>query len=220
MKRIVITGGSGFVGQAVCERLAEAWPGTRVLVPSRHPVNARSVMTLPNVDVVAAQVSDPAALPALLDGADALVHLVAVLHGDEHRFGQVHVQLPRQLAAAARAAGVRRVVHVSALGVAADAPSAYLRSKAAGEAVWREPGQAGAPGPDVRILRPSVIFGTQDRFTNLFAQLLRLFPVMPLAGAQARFQPVWVGDVAAAIVALLQPAPPQARWSRPPAPRC
>ena len=222
MKRIVVTGGSGFVGRAVCELLARTHPGTRVVVPSRHPDAARSVMMLPNVDVVTCQVSDAGALPALLADADALVHLVAVLHGSDTEFDQVHVQLPRQLAAAVRVAGVSRVVHVSALGVATgsatvaasgpangaangatnSAPSAYLRSKSAGEAVWRE------SGLDVRILRPSVVFGTQDRFTNLFAQLLKLFPVLPLAGADARFQPVWVGDVAAAVVSLLVQAGP------------
>jgi len=203
MQRIVVTGGSGFVGRAVCEQLARRWPGARITVPTRHPVHARSVVTLPNVDVLPLQVSDPATLPGLLEGADALVHLIAILHGDERSFGQVHVQLTRQLAAAARAAGVPRVVHVSALGVAADGPSMYLRSKAAGEAVWREAGAGGAL--DVRILRPSVIFGVDDRFTNLFAQLQRLFPVLPLAGADARFQPVWVGDVAAAVLRLLEP---------------
>lgn len=204
MKRIVITGGSGFVGRAVCERLALALPGTRLVVPTRHTgqTHARAVATLPNVDLVQARLSDPAQLPGLLHGADALVHLVAILHGSQQAFEQVHVQLPRQLAAAAREAGVSRVVHVSALGVSADAPSQYLRSKAAGEQVWQQ-AAAEPGGPALRILRPSVIFGQDDRFTNLFARLLRLFPAMPLAGAQARFQPVWVGDVAQAVVALL-----------------
>lgn len=209
MKRIVITGGSGFVGRAVCERLAAALPGTRLVVPTRHTAqrHARTVATLPNVDLVAAQVSDPSQLPGLLQGADALVHLVAILHGSAQAFDQVHVQLPRQLAAAARAAGVQRVVHVSALGVGADAPSQYLRSKALGEQAWQD-AAAQAGGPALRILRPSVIFGQDDRFTNLFARLLRLFPALPLAGAPARFQPVWVGDVAEAVVRLLRDGRP------------
>ena len=203
-QRIVITGGSGFVGRALCERLASTWPGRRLVVPTRHLPNARAVQSLPTVDVLACDVHQPAQLAAVLQGADALVHLVAVLHGDAARFDRVHVALPRTLAAAARAAGIRRVVHVSALGVAADAPSNYLRSKAAGEAVWRQAEQVdGAGGLDVRILRPSVIFGEDDRFTNLFAGLLKLFPLMPLAGTGARFQPVWVGDVAEAIAAVL-----------------
>jgi NADH dehydrogenase len=93
---------------------------------------------------------------------------------------------------------VGRVVHVSALAVALDAPSNYLRSKAAGEAVWRESGLA------VTILRPSVIFGSEDRFTNLFASLMRALPALPLAGAEARFQPVWVDDVADAVLASIE----------------
>ncbi|MDT7837409.1 NAD-dependent epimerase/dehydratase family protein [Aquabacterium sp. OR-4] len=200
-RRIVITGGSGFVGRALCERLAEAWPGCRLVVPTRHLPHARAVQCLPNVELLRCDLNQPAQLAAALQGADALVHLVAVLHGDAARFDRVHVALPRTLAAAVRAAGVRRVVHVSALGVAADAPSNYLRSKAAGEAVWRQAEQVG--DTDVRILRPSVIFGEDDRFTNLFAGLLKLFPLLPLAGTGARFQPVWVGDVAQAIVALV-----------------
>ena len=196
-RRIVVTGGTGFVGRAVCERLVEHDSGCRIVVPTRRLAQGRAVQVLPGVELVRGSVHDPAALAAVLDGADSLVHLVAILHGRDAEFERVHVELPRTLAAACRAAGVRRVVHVSALGVAADAPSAYLRSKAAGEMVWRD------SGLDVTVLRPSVIFGAEDRFTNLFAQLLRVFPLLPLAGADARFQPVWVGDVASAIVAAL-----------------
>ena len=140
-------------------------------------------------------------LARVLAGCEAVVHLVAILHGSEAEFERVHVQLPQRVAAACNAAGVRRVVHVSALGVAPDAPSRYLRSKAAGEQVWRE------SGLDVTVLRPSVIFGARDRFLNLFAQLQALAPFVPLGGAHARFQPVWVEDVAAAVVRCLdQPA--------------
>jgi uncharacterized protein YbjT (DUF2867 family) len=193
--RIVVTGGTGFVGRALCERLVERDPSTRIVVPTRQLPQGRAVQMLPTVDLLRCSVHDPRELAAAFDGADTLVHLVAILHGREADFERVHVELPRRLAAACRAAGVRRVLHVSALGVAPDAPSAYLRSKAAGEAVWRE------SGLDVTVLRPSVIFGAEDRFTNLFARLLRVFPLLPLAGAEARFQPVWVGDVASAIVA-------------------
>ncbi|MFN0182928.1 MAG: complex I NDUFA9 subunit family protein [Aquabacterium sp.] len=201
-RRIVITGGTGFVGRELLARLAGQEPGSELLVPTRRLSAARALAPLPNVVAVAADVHDPQAMAPILEGADALVHLVAVLHGDAARFERVHVALTRQLASGARAAGVARVVHVSALGVAADAPSMYLRSKHAGELAWRDSGLA------VTVLRPSVIFGAEDRFLNLFAQLQRVFPVMPLAGADARFQPVWVGDVAEAIVRALQAMPP------------
>lgn len=205
MRKIVITGGTGFVGRSVCEALAAADAGCRLVVPTRRLANGRAVVTLPTVDLVEADVHSTDQMAALLQGADALVHLVAILHGSADAFDRVHVQLPRSLAAACARAGVRRVVHVSALGVAANAPSDYLRSKAAGEAVWQQ--ALGAAGGDLTILRPSVIFGADDRFTNLFARLQRLFPVLPLAGTQARFQPVWVGDVAQAVLRSLQQRP-------------
>ena len=205
MQKIVITGGTGFVGRSVCEQLAAADAGCRLVVPTRRLANGRTVVTLPTVDLVEADVHSTDEMAALLQGADALVHLVAILHGSADAFDRVHVQLPRSLAAACARAGVRRVVHVSALGVAANAPSDYLRSKAAGEAVWQQ--ALGAAGGDLTILRPSVIFGADDRFTNLFARLQRLLPVLPLAGTQARFQPVWVGDVAQAVLRSLQQRP-------------
>ena len=177
-------------------------------MPTRRRQTGRALAVLPTVDLVECDVHDAKALPALLQGADALVHLVAILHGSADEFDRVHVQLPRKLAAACAAAGVRRVVHVSALGVAAQAPSAYLRSKAGGEAVWQQATQTPA-GLDLTLLRPSVIFGADDRFTNLFVSLQKLFPVLPLAGANARFQPVWVGDVAQAVVNSLVRPPPR-----------
>ena len=198
MKKIVITGGTGFVGRSVCEYLFEQDAGCRLVVPTRRRATGRDLQVLPTVDLAVADVHDAKAITPLLTGADALVHLVAILHGSADDFDRVHVQLPRTLAAACTASGVKRVVHVSALGVASNAPSAYLRSKAAGEAVWQD--WARATGGQLTILRPSVIFGAEDRFTNLFVQLQRLFPVLPLAGTGARFQPVWVGDVARAVV--------------------
>jgi uncharacterized protein YbjT (DUF2867 family) len=201
MNRIVVLGGSGFVGRALCRRLAARWPALRVLVPTRRLPHAKALRTLPTVDIVPADVNDPAALPALLAGADAVVNLVAILHGSEEAFEQAHVVLPRHLAAASRAAGVGRMVHVSALGVASDAPSMYLRSKARGEQVLRD---GGLP---LSLLRPSVIFGAEDRFLNLFAELQALAPVLPLAGSSARFQPVWVEDVAEALVRVLAATP-------------
>ena len=198
-RRIVVTGGTGFVGQAVCERLVErsGGAGGRILVPTRRRRAGLAIQSLPTVEVIVTDVHDPRALDRLLPGCDAVVHLVAILHGSAADFQRVHVDLPRTLAAACARAGVRRIVHVSALGVAPQAPSHYLRSKAAGERVWLD------AGLDVTVLRPSVIFGARDRFLNLFARLLALAPVVPLGGAQARFQPVWVEDVAEAAVRCL-----------------
>jgi len=196
VKRILVLGGSGFIGSHVCEKVSQLH--CRVTVPTRRRVNARSVQSLPLVDVIEADIHDEAALTRLADGHDAVVNLVAILHGNVAAFDHVHVALVQKLARACQTAGVRRVVHVSALGAAPDAPSLYQRSKAKGEAVWA------ASGLECTMVRPSVVFGAQDRFLNMFARLQSVFPVVPLAGADARFQPVWVQDVANAIVLLLQ----------------
>jgi uncharacterized protein YbjT (DUF2867 family) len=208
MKKILVLGGTGFVGSHVCQKLATL--PLRITLPTRRPENAKHLQMLPTVDVLVADVHDEAALARLVVGHDAVVNLIAILHGTEAAFNRVHVELPQKLARACQAAGVRRVVHVSALGAALDAPSMYQRSKARGEqaltAAVPTAIQAGVqPGPlDVTLLRPSVIFGAEDKFLNVFAKLQQIFPVIPLAGADTRFQPVWVQDVAEAIVYCLQ----------------
>jgi uncharacterized protein YbjT (DUF2867 family) len=197
MEQLLLLGGTGFVGRNVCEALARAAPALRVVVPSRRPERAKHLAPLPAVRTVRADVHDKTQLEALLDGCDAVVNLVAILHGSATAFERTHVELPRKLASACRARGVTRLVHVSALGADANGPSRYLRSKGRGETVLQD------AGLQLSILRPSVIFGADDRFLNLFARLQAFFPVLPLAGAKARFQPVWVGDVAEAIVRCL-----------------
>jgi NADH dehydrogenase len=205
MKNVFVLGGSGFVGAHVCEKLVrEGW---HVTVPSRRRNNARNVMHLPGLTILEVNVHDEAALTAAVAGHDSVVNLVAILHGSPAAFDKVHVVLPQKLARACRASAVKQLVHVSALGADDNrpgiAPSEYLRSKGRGEAVLMHP----AEGPNpfaVTVLRPSVIFGAGDKFLNLFAKLQRIFPVMPLAGAGARFQPVWVEDVAGAVVASLK----------------
>lgn len=197
-RRILLLGGTGFVGRSVCERLVERDADTRITVATRRMAHAKAVQFLPTVDPIACDVHDDAQLARLVAGHDAVINLVAILHGRPADFERVHVALARRLAAACAAGGVTRVLHVSALGVSADAPSDYLRSKAQAEAVLRD-----AP-LGLSVLRPSVIFGAGDRFMNLFAALQAVAPLMPLAGADARFQPVWVEDVSEALLRCLE----------------
>jgi len=198
MKNVLVLGGTGFVGRHVCEALNRA--GIYVTVATRR-LPARSVQMLPFVTVVQADVHDPQALTALVHGHDAVVNLVAILHGDRASFDKVHVQLPRQIAHACVQAGVRRLLHVSALGADQQGPSLYQRSKAQGEAALQS---EVVHGLQLTVLRPGVIFGADDAFINLFASLQAIAPVVPLAGARTRFQPVWVQDVAQAILHALQ----------------
>ncbi len=207
MKKVLILGGSGFVGLHVCEKLvAHEW---HLTVLTRRMANAQNLLTLPNLTLLEVDVHDEAALTHALAGHDAVVNLVAILQGDQAQFDRVHLELPKKLARACKAAGVRKLVHLSALGANADnpqaAPSMYLRSKGAGEAALIEAAGAGLNSAfELALLRPSVIFGAEDKFLNVFAELQRVLPVMPLAGAHARFQPVWVEDVAAAVVSCLE----------------
>lgn len=196
MEKILILGGTGFVGQHVCEKLNRLQ--CRVTVATRRLDNARHLQVLPLVDVVEINVHDSMSLAPLLAGHDAVVNLVGILHGSEADFEKAHVQLPLELARACEASGVRRIIHISALGASLDSASMYQRSKARGEAVLL------SAGLDVTVLRPSVMFGAEDKFLNTFARLQQMFPVIPLAGSQARFQPVWVEDVASAVVECLQ----------------
>lgn len=196
MKKILILGGTGFVGRHLCEKLAGLpW---RVTVVTRRRASAKHLQMLPMVDITEVSSHDTAALTPLLAEHDAVVNLVAILHGTEAAFEKAHVQLPLELARACDAVGQRRIVHISALGASLDAPSMYQRSKARGEAVLL------GSGLDVSVLRPSVIFGSEDKFLNTFASLQQMLPVIPLAGSSARFQPVWVEDVATAIVKCLE----------------
>lgn len=199
MRTTLLVGGSGFIGSAIARRLAAR--GERVVIPSRRRERARALILLPGVEVVEADVHDQAQLARLAAGADAAISLVGILHGDAgtpygRRFREAHVDLPRKLAAACATAGVPRLLHASALGAAADAPSMYLRSKADGEKALFD-----AAGPvAVTVFRPSVVFGRDDRFLNLFAQLQTHAPCVPVGRPQARLQPVHVEDVAQAFV--------------------
>jgi NADH dehydrogenase len=198
LKKVLLVGGSGFVGSWIANRLGER--GIRVTIPTRRRENARPLILLPMVDMVEANIHDPQQLDTLMQGQDAVINLVGILHDADSRlpygkgFAAAHVELPKKILAAMRQTGVRRLVHMSALRAAADGPSEYLRSKGEGEAAVR----AAMGELDITVFRPSVIFGPGDAFLNTFAKLLNLFPVFPLGGGAARFQPVYVADVAAA----------------------
>ena len=199
IESVCVIGGSGFLGRHVVQRLAAA--GICVRVPTRRRERAKRLIVLPTADVLNADVHDPATLNRLVEGSDAVINMAGILH--ERRKGdfvRVHTELPRRLVDACREQNVRRLIHVSALKAAHDAPSEYLRSKAGGEQQVRV---AHASAIHTTIFRPSVIFGRDDRFLNLFAQLARALPVIMLASPRARFQPVHVDDVAHAIVASL-----------------
>lgn len=198
LTEICIIGGTGFVGRHLCQQLAAR--GYRIRVPTRDRERAKPLILLPTVDVVVVDVQDPVALAAFVKGSDAVINLVGVLHEARGRrgFNAAHVALARNVVASCSAGNVGRLLHMSALAAAPDAPSAYLRSKGEAERIVAE------SGLDVTVFRPSVIFGPDDSFLNLFACLARLLPVLVLASPGARFQPVYVEDVAAAFVRALE----------------
>ena len=187
---VCVLGGSGFVGRYVCNQLVER--GYRVTVPSRDRERAKELLPLPTVDVFTADVHDPAVLDRAFRGCGAVINLVGVLHDGRRKasFREAHVELARKVVDACRRHGVQRLIHMSALNAAPEAESEYLRSKGEAEAIVR------GSGLDYTIFRPSVIFGREDRFLNLFAKIVRYSPVVFLGSPNARFQPVYVEDVA------------------------
>jgi NADH dehydrogenase len=203
-RNVLVVGGSGFIGRHLVAALAAA--GMRVTVPARRRERAKHLILLPTVDVVQTDVTGPGVLERLCAGKDAVYNLVGILHGRVGRpdergpndygpdFARMHVELPQAIIAACRASGARRVLHVSAIGASPEAPSEYLRSKGIGEKAL-----LAAEDLDVTIFRPSVVFGPEDRFLNRFAALARLLPVFGVPCPEAKFQPVYVGDVARAL---------------------
>ena len=222
IERICILGGSGFVGTQLVSQLAAR--GLTVRVLSHRRETAKELILLPTVEVIEADVHDQQELIRQFRGMDAVINLVGILHernvgradlpsarrGD---FQKVHIELTRKIIHACGESGVRRLLHMSALGANPNSRSAYQRSKGIAEALVREAGMhhvehenwyLNGPkfihgyGLDVTVFRPSVIFGRGDAFLSMFARLLKIFPVLPLAGAATRFAPVHVQDVARA----------------------
>jgi NADH dehydrogenase len=203
IKRVTVFGGSGFIGRHLVQRLARA--GVRVTVAVRSPRHADFLR--PRGDVgqiapVAADILDEAAVAAAVAGADGVVNLVGIMYPrGRYGFDAVHAEGAEIVAKATAAAGVPRLVQISAIGADAGSPSAYARSKAAGEAAVR------AAFPQATILRPSVLFGPEDDFFNRFAAMARMSPALPMfGGGEVKYQPVYVGDVADAIVKSLTDA--------------
>jgi NADH dehydrogenase len=195
---VCIVGGTGFVGRSIADQACAR--GLRVRVVTRYGPKAAKLIVLPTVEVEVANVHDEEALVHAFADMDAVINLVGILHPNRRQtFGEAHAELPRKIAHACHAAGVLHLVHMSALGASENGPSEYLRSKGKGETAVRQ--DAGIL--PYTIFRPSVLFGEGDRFLNLFAKLARLSPMLPLAGANARFQPIWVEDVARCFVAAL-----------------
>lgn len=205
IKNVLLIGGSGFVGGWIANRLSEQ--GLRVTIPTRRRDNSKALILLPTVDMVEADVNDPQALAALMQGQDAVINLVGILHGKPAAsgarygadFARAHVELPKKIVSACTATGVSRLLHMSALGADRDAPSMYLRSKADGEAAACSSAAVGTT-----IFRPAVVFGEGDHFLNMFVSLQKMLPVIPLGGADAKFQPVFVGDVVTAYLHALE----------------
>jgi uncharacterized protein YbjT (DUF2867 family) len=195
-------GGTGFIGRYVVERLADR--GARILVISRSPSShGRYLQPLGAVDQIVVQsvdLSSEAALRRAVSGAAGVINLIGILYETgRQQFAEIQGALPGRIAAAARAEGVPRMVQISAIGADRGSASTYARSKAEGERRVRE------TFPDATILRPSIVIGPEDGFFNRFAGLARMLPALPLiGGGRTRFQPVYVGDVAQAVIAALE----------------
>jgi NADH dehydrogenase len=194
-KLIVLLGGGGFLGTHVAQELLSR--GARLRIACRHPKHAYRIKALGNlgqVQFLRADITDTAILPALVAGAHAVVNLVGAFKGD---LNAVHVVGPAALATAAKAAGASAFVHVSANGADAASAVSYARTKAEGEAAVL------AAFPGATVLRPSIVFGSDDNFINMFARLISNLPVIPVFGPEAKLQPVFVDDTAAALAAAL-----------------
>ena len=202
-RNVLVIGGTGFIGSHLIAKLVDA--ECRVTVPTRRESRAMHLQLLPDVEqVIQADIHDDAVLDRLVRGHDAVINLVGILHGKQGTpygsdFARAHVALPKRIVDACARHGVHRYLHMSALGADRNGPSMSQRSTADGEV-------AAFSRPEIvtTVFRPSVVFGDKDRFLNLFASLQRMLPLMLLAHAGAKFQPVYVEDVAQAFVIALR----------------
>jgi NADH dehydrogenase len=198
--KILLIGGSGFIGQQIATRLSAL--GYAVLMPTRKAAYAKELWVLPNLQVIEANIHDPAVLADLcqrLGPHGVVINLVGILHdktGSPYGPGFLknHVELTKKIIAAMSAANLKRYIHMSALGANSAGASMYQRSKGDAENLVK------SSDLDWTIFRPSVVFGEKDKFINLFASLQKFAPVLPLGGASVKFQPVYVSDVAQAFV--------------------
>ncbi|PHV13067.1 complex I NDUFA9 subunit family protein [Chitinimonas sp. BJB300] len=195
--RILVIGGTGFIGCSLVERLAAR--GHTVTLPCRNREKVREdLIPLPGVTVLDADVHNPKILAELMVGHAVVINLVGILHGSRAQFHRAHVELTEKIMAAMQQAGVRRYLHMSSLGANTTGPSHYLQTKGEAEAKVRN------SDLDWTIFRPAVVFGSGICFLSKFASLVKMAPLIPLAGASARMQPVWVEDVSRAFVRALE----------------
>jgi uncharacterized protein YbjT (DUF2867 family) len=199
MKIVSILGGSGFVGHAIVRQLSEAGYCVKVLTRNCH--KAKHLTKINNVQVIECNVLSDNALKQSIQSSGAVINLVGILHeSNKVSFESIHADLPKRLAEICESLGIPRLIHMSALQASGQAPSNYLRSKAKGEQYIAEHNRT----LNITIFKPSVIFGPCDNFINLFAKLIRFLPVIAIAKPNAKFQPVYVEDVASAFVQALE----------------
>jgi uncharacterized protein YbjT (DUF2867 family) len=221
-KTVLVTGGTGFIGGCVVAKLVSQ--GHHVIVPTRRLASAKHLLTLPTVELLETPMKSANELAPIMSRVDAVINLIGILHGRPGKkpdldlnndprykeavdpygpdFGAVHVELPKALAELALRSGAKRMIQVSAYGThlpRAKLPSMYLRSKAAGERAV-----LGLLGMSTTVVRPSVVFGAGDKFLNMFAKMQLVAPFVPLARSGCKFQPVFVEDLATAIVNALE----------------
>lgn len=194
LKKVVVFGGSGFVGRILAQELSK--DRCKIVVVSRRPQRCRELGVFPTLQLLQGDINDCDLLPKLIEGADAVINLVGILHesGKNVTFDKIHARFPHNLAAACLDQQVQRLIHVSAIGASVNAPSLYLQSKGRGEAAIIA---AMDRGLDATVFRPSVIIGADDSFTRAFAKFLRMaWGFFVVVSPNSVMQPVYVRDVA------------------------